>query len=123
MFSKIAVTAAELLQSGNLNPYEAWEKSLVKHKKDYTKDCPKNTFLGLCQEGYIKNVRKGRYTKASKNLDYAKEGVRILKTTDKRYEKHGLLWKDIRSNLSLEPNPGDGQAPVILGLWEAGYIK
>ena len=38
------------------------------------KGCPKNAFLGLCEEGLVVDIEKGYYTERStshKNKDYA----------------------------------------------------
>lgn len=65
------------------------------------KGCPKDTFLGLCQCGLIKNVPKGNYTRSKKNLSYALEGVRILKLHPNKFTSSNELWSEISKNLNL----------------------
>jgi hypothetical protein len=43
------------------------------------KGCPKGTFLGLCEEGLVKGIPKGNYTKSVKNKKYAIKAVTVLK--------------------------------------------
>ena len=36
-------------------------------KSSQEKGCPKSAFLGLCEEGFIKEISKGKYTSSVKN--------------------------------------------------------
>lgn len=53
------------------------------------KPCPKNAFLGLCEEGLVKGVPRGEYTKSEKNKKYA------LKAFEKLQEDP-LIKNDIK---------------------------
>ncbi|WP_434751377.1 DUF6979 family protein [Paenibacillus amylolyticus] len=61
------------------------------------KGCPKNAFLGLCEEGLVHNIVSGRYTERSgsqKNKNYAVKAVRIwIEKLDLEVNKLGL-WKN-----------------------------
>jgi len=85
----VAIEAANLAANGKMNPKDAWEKACdvvwpdkTKNKSCREKPCPKNTFLGLCEDGMIKDIDKGEYyrAKADKlNKKYAIKAVKILR--------------------------------------------
>ena len=65
---------------------EIWSQSakeIFKTKSSQEKSCPKNAFLGLCEEGLVKGIKKGKYTKSVKNKNYALQAVEILKKCKK----------------------------------------
>lgn len=67
-YGKCAVKSVELNNSFP-SPMEAWEKVafvLFDSESSQEKGCPKNTFLGLCEEGLVKGISKGNYTKSVK---------------------------------------------------------
>ena len=79
-----AVKAAELLSSDykGESPNKAWDiatsELFGKGTSSQMKVCPKNAFLGLCEEGLIKGVTQGNYTNSKKNKDYATRAVEYL---------------------------------------------
>jgi hypothetical protein len=59
-FGCVAVAAAKLCEN-NIDPRETWDtacKSFLLSENMQKKGCPKNTFLGLCSAGWIKNIPK-----------------------------------------------------------------
>ena len=92
-FGYTAVKAVELIQKGiSKSPKDAWEKAgyQILEKKVYVeKPCPKNAILGLCEEGLVKGVPRGEYTKSEKNKKYA------LKAFEKLQEDP-LIKNDIK---------------------------
>ncbi|WP_420865668.1 DUF6979 family protein [Dickeya oryzae] len=48
----------------------------------YKKSCPLSAFLGLCEDGYIKGIPKGKYTKSYKNKKYAVVAADIVLASD-----------------------------------------
>jgi hypothetical protein len=106
---------------GSLHPLELWEKAakeLFESKDSQEKGCPKNTFLGLCEEGLIKGIHKGDYTKSVKNKEYALKAVAILKQNTETTFSPKELW----DKLELGDKRHNSQMNVVLALWEHGLI-
>ena len=74
-YGEAALLAAELLESSD-DPVNAWKEATSKEffgkLAAQKKGCPRGAFLGLCQEGYVKGVNPGVYTRSRKNKDYAR---------------------------------------------------
>ena len=55
IYASSAITAAKLVGEKNLTPVDAWARAVVKKFPDsissQLKGCPKNAFLGLCDDG------------------------------------------------------------------------
>lgn len=65
-YSKAALEAVRLFTKDIAkNPRDAWEKSTTeifgKGTSSQKKGCPRGSFLGLCQEGLVKNIPSGQY--------------------------------------------------------------
>ena len=106
---------------GSLHPLELWEKAakeLFESKNSQEKSCPKNTFLGLCEEGLLKGIPKGSYTKSVKNKEYATRAVEILKQNTQTTFSPKELWE----KLELGDKRHNSQMNVVLALWEHGLI-
>jgi hypothetical protein len=82
------------------------------------KGCPKNTFLGLCEEGLVNGIPKGNYTKSVKNKEYALKAIAILKQNKETTFSPKELWE----KLELGDKRSNSQMDVILALWENGLI-
>lgn len=82
-YVKVALKAVEIIKRDKKNPVEAWEEAAKKvfpiGSTSIVKCCPKNAFLGLCEEGLIENVEAGSYTKSLLNKQYATKAVELLK--------------------------------------------
>jgi hypothetical protein len=83
------------------------------------KGCPKNTFLGLCEEGFVNGIPKGNYTKSIKNKEYALKAVTILKQNTHITFSPKELWE----KLELGDKRHNSQMDVVLALWEHGLIR
>lgn len=62
--------AKELIETKQLPSKEGWEAKarLVFTKNSFVeKGCPKDCFLGICEEGLIVGIPKGKYTNSKKN--------------------------------------------------------
>ena len=73
------------------------------------KGCRRDTFLGLCQEGRVKDIPAGAYTRSVLNRGYAVKAVEILATGSTLQPIE--LWASI--NLGKTHN---GQMDVVLTL-------
>ena len=100
---------------------EIWSRSakeVFKTKSSQEKSCPKSTFLSLCQEGLVKGIPKGNYTKSVKNKEYALKAVTILKQNTQATFSPKELW----GQLELGDKRSNSQMEVVLLLWENGLI-
>ncbi|MBI4833799.1 MAG: hypothetical protein HY811_03115 [Planctomycetes bacterium] len=122
-FGECAIKAVDLILSKSIrNPEEAWKVAATDiFKNEVTtqdKVCPKNAFLGLCEEGKIKGVTCGNYTASENNKSYAIKAVQLLQldTTLSRSQKE--LWARITNN-SVKQNQ---QMDVVIALWDKKLI-
>lgn len=108
---------------------EFWEKAVSKYtasRNSIKKGCPKGAFLGLCEEGLVKGIPAGSYTKnhgKQWNKMYALTAVKLLENSpDKIFDEMGL-WRQVLDNLHFEyKNPQD-QIKIVLILWNSLLIK
>jgi hypothetical protein len=99
--------------------WSRYAKEVFDTKSSQEKGCPKNTFLGLCEEGLVKGIPKGNYTKSVKNKEYAIRAVAILKQN-----KHTTFTpKELWDKLELGNKRSNSQMDVVLALWEHGLIN
>ena len=119
-YGKTALKAVGYCKKGYL-PVEAWDKAAIEifgNSTSAVKNCPKSAFLGLCEEGLVKNIPMGNYTLSEKNKDYALLAVAILKLNRNRRYTPIELWDKIRTK-TIRHN---SQMDVVLGLWENNLI-
>jgi hypothetical protein len=106
------------------NPIESW-KIAVKDfasESSKTKPCPKNTFLGLCEAGFVKGIKSGSYFKRKKpnlNKKYALKAVTILKQNKEIKFSPKELWE----KLELGNKRHNSQMDVVIALWDIGLIE
>ncbi len=123
-YKDAAVLAVQLLEKGEASdPLDAWKKSTKKTFPGSTdlqkKGCPKGAFLGLCNEGLIKDIAAGTYDRPSKNGTYAVDAVAILKKNRFLSTQPEMLWKKVAGNTKVQNN----QMDVVVGLWDAKLIS
>jgi hypothetical protein len=121
--NKYTLTALKAVQNfNNSNSItEIWTtsaKEVFETKSSQEKSCPKNTFLGLCEEGLVKGIPKGNYTKSVKNKGYAIRAIAILKHNKHITFSPKKLWE----KLELGDKRSNSQMDVVLALWENGLI-
>lgn len=101
---------------------EAWEYTAMKIFGDTPsakKGCPKGAFLGLCEEGYIKDVPKGNYTNSKKNKQYAIKAVQLLQLDPLLIYDKKKLWREV-TNDEVSHN---SQMDVVIVLWKNDLIE
>jgi hypothetical protein len=98
--------------------YSLVAKEVFPTKIAQEKGCPKNTFLGLCEIGFVKGIPKGNYTKSIKNKEYALKAAIILKQNTQTTFSPKELW----DKLELGDKRSNSQMDVVLALWEHGLI-
>ncbi len=127
MSNKYGLTAIKAVEIGG-HPKEAQQKAVEKHCKTiYTREkgCPKIAFLGLCEEGFVKKIKKGKYTRPYKgdqspNKKHAIEAYNLLK---EKPEYADLKPKELWGKLNLGTKSYNYQMDVVLGLWKANLFK
>lgn len=120
-FNKYGKTAV-LAISMKTNPVLAWERAvneIFETKSAKEKGCPKGTFLGLCEDGLVKEIPKGNYTNSIKNKGYALKAVSILKNNPNRSFTPRELWE----KLDLGDKRYNSQMDVVLALWHNNFIQ
>ncbi|WP_051263871.1 DUF6979 family protein [Tenacibaculum ovolyticum] len=119
-YVKTAIECVENFKDSNCIK-EIWGKHVKENfdtKSSQEKCCPKNAFLGLCEDGLVKGIPKGKYTKSIKNKEYALQAIDILKQNTQTT----FLPKELWEQLELGDKNHNSQMDVVLGLWEKGYI-
>ncbi|WP_139959578.1 DUF6979 family protein [Flavicella sediminum] len=115
-------TLSVLAIKTGVNPKEAWKLAAIDifdSKSSQDKGCPKNTYLGLCEEGLVKGIPKGNYTRSVKNKDYALKALKILKSNSSSTFSPKALWE----KLELGNKRHNSQMDVVIALWVNGLIK
>ena len=118
-YGEVAITVAK----ENGNPEDNW-KAEVKNafpnsESSQKKSCPKSAFLGLCEEGFIKGISKGKYTRSIDNKAYAVKAIDILKQNTQTTFSPKELWE----KLELGDKRHNSQMDVVLALWYEGLIE
>ena len=99
-YGTIAVCAAKKVREGNgLCPISAGNTSAEdifpeqKEKASREKSCPRNAFFGLAEEGLIRGIPPGNYTRSIDNKGYALEAVELLQTSPDLSDNPTQLWE------------------------------
>jgi hypothetical protein len=120
-YGEVAIIAAKA--KGNTK--ENWKTEVKKAFSDsissQKKSCPKSAFLGLCEEGLVKGIPEGKYTRSIDNKAYAVKAIDILRSNTKTTYTPKELWAKVKIELSIEI-PHNSQMDVVLALWENDYI-
>ena len=123
-YGDAAVHAARACQTQRaVDPVAAWEAAVQIHlrtEEGRKKSCPKSTFLGLCEEGLIKGVPVGNYTRSKDNKAYAIQAVRLLAKQPYLADDSHALWKAIMAGVTKKSN---SQMDVVIALWRDGLVQ
>jgi hypothetical protein len=120
-FGCVAVVAAKIC-ANKVDPREAWDEACKRFGLAQTmreKGCPKNTFLGLCTDGWVNDVPKGNYTTSIKNKAYGIDAVKWLIAHKESQKSTKILWEAIGSPCKTY----NQQMHVVIALWESGLIN
>lgn len=126
-YNQAAIKAVELMHKDLYHsPIEAWEIATAEVFGEGTwgakKGCPKNAFLGLCEEGYIKGISSGVYNlrKDSKNKRYVVKAASIIKEQPDLLNNKKELWNLVTEGNRISHNY---QLDVLEALWKREYIQ
>ncbi|MBL0669823.1 hypothetical protein JD504_03490 [Aeromonas hydrophila] len=123
-YGLVAINATQLCKDEALTPCKAWELAAKKQFSNVSaqiKSSPKSAFLGLCSEGLIRGIHKGRYSRSVRNRDYAVKAVRILQNERDVLPSSTALWNKVMATTEIKVLP-NSQMDVVLALWGAGLI-
>jgi hypothetical protein len=121
-FADAAIKAVKLyLEYTVTNPLEAWQKAidgLSNSANVRKKSCPKNTFLGLCSDGFIRGILPDDYN-APDNAEriYARKAVEILRDNLSLANFPRKLWVEIGNGGKCY----DSQMDRVCALWKGGW--
>ena len=124
IYNKYGLIAIQAAKDG-VNPERSWSNATIKIYKTISsqkKGCPKNAFLGLCEEGLVKGIKPGVYLKnsvANLNKQYALISVALLKTNPNLSRKE--LWIKVEEKLKINKSH-NSQMDVVLALWDKHLI-
>ena len=121
-YGELAKLAASRARQG-ANPVEAWkdaaEDVFPTKKASREKGCPKCAFLGLAEEGLIRGVQPGRYTRSRDNKHYALVAVAALRSDPELANDADRLWEIVMDGVTKKHNE---QMCVVSALWQNGDI-
>lgn len=126
-FGDVAVQAVNKILIEKMTPPMAWQSAVEStfqiNSTSIQKGCPRNAFLGLCEEGLVKGVEIEQYTRSDLNKAYAIKAVEILKEKEKEF-KTKELWIEVLKRLDSDVSKAhNSQMDVVIALWKAGMIR
>jgi len=105
------------------SPVEAWERATIgifgEGTSGQKKGCPRGTFLGLCEEGRVKGIARGKYTRSKKNKRYGIHAIDLLQESPSLANNISALWGKV---LKDEVRKHNSQMDVVVSLWKKGLI-
>lgn len=124
-YGDAAIAAVRSVQSGRTRtPQQAWDDAVqaifpgkIASQK---KGCPRGTFLGLCEDGFVRGIPPGNYSRSQLNKGYAIESVNLLRQNPNLARDSVKLWSTIQRG---EEKVENGQMDVVLSLWSIGAIN
>jgi hypothetical protein len=124
-YGQSAIDAVTFYQQAQAHtPREAWEHAVshtfATEKASREKGCPRDAFLGLCEEGLVAGIPAGNYTRSVKNKRYALQAVKYLRRNPSLANDPGRLWDLVMEG---EPKTPNQQMEVVTALWQKGLIK
>jgi len=130
-FGECAVLAANILRTTeDIGPTDAWamaaRRIFPNSMSSQKKVCPKKAFEGLCEGRKIKEIDEDKifHARASKNGDYAVEGLKILSFNPALASNPRQLLKQVLKNLNCdEGKAANGQMEVVIALFNEGVLE
>lgn len=121
-YGEAALMVARRDVSADINPVARWECAMERlyptSPTQRNKSCPRGAFLGLCEEGLVKGIAPGQYTKSKENKEYAVHAAALL-TEGAHKWSIGELWRAVSADPKKKHNQ---QLDVVLALWNNGLI-
>lgn len=124
VYGEIAQRAWKLATSEGIHPPDAWRKAVQERYSDPVEcrnamkhTCPKGAFLGLCEQGVVKNVVSGNYTRSLKSTAYVAVALELLRLDPSLAENKSKF----KAQVFRDRKPND-EIEVLLALWTKGLI-
>jgi hypothetical protein len=121
-YGEAALMAARQPASTGGTPEERWDNSMNKlyptSSAARNKACPRGAFLGLCEEGLVKGIPAGSYTKSRADKQYAVRAVTLLTEATQHWSRTSL-WRAVTNGAEMTEN---SQMDVVLALWNNDFI-
>jgi hypothetical protein len=129
-YGDTAVKATELLHSGHRSAEDAWRQAAEAvfsgAPESMRKTCPREAFLGLCQEGMLAGVAASscRRMEWRLNRSYAVAASHLLVAEpDLAHNGKARLWRRVMRKCGADPNKmHNSQLDVVLALLAKGWI-
>lgn len=125
VYGEVALRAWSLASAGGTSPPAAWKQALEERftepkqlQNAIRHTCPKGAFLGLCQHGLVKGVKKGWYTNSTSSSSFALMTVALLREAPSLAHDKPALKARVFGGRT--PN---GEVDVVLALWENGIVQ
>jgi hypothetical protein len=122
-YGMAAIKAVRMLNNEYIGDYpkKVWDIATAElfgeGSSSQNKGCPRSAFLGLCEEGLVKGVPRGQYTRSKKNKEYAIKAVNYLQKNPNIVISPESLWKMIGPE-----KQHNNQMDVVVGLWDMELI-
>lgn len=96
----------------------AWTRT-IRELNAYDEDCPRNTFIGLCEEGMVRGIPSGCYglRRDNKNKGYAVAAANLVLSGHEL--DHKTLWQKVTTG-TLQPHD---QVNIVIALYNAGVLR
>jgi len=121
-YGEAALIAARPGASAGIDPVARWQSAMEKlystSPAARNKGCPRGAFLGLCEEGLVKGIPAGSYTRSKDDKAFAVRAVALL-VEAKQSWSIGSLWHAVANDPGKIHNC---QMDVVLALWKNGLI-
>ena len=121
-YGEAALMATRQEVSANASPEARWQSAMEKlyptspiARKN---GCPRGAFLGLCEEGLVKGIPPGQYTKSKHNKAYAVRAAALLAEGTQSWSI-SALWHAVADDPEKSHN---SQMDVVMALWKNGLI-
>ena len=129
-YGETAVRAVGLLRSSRTSAEDAWRRAAAEVFPDSpearAKVCPRETFLGLVQQGLVNGAEPDRCTpaEANKNRTYALAAAQLLaRDPNLAAASKADLWRRVMKHVSADPEKQHNQQlDVVLTLRESGLV-
>ena len=121
-YGEAALIATRQGSSADVNPVARWESAMERlyptSPAARKKGCPRGAFLGLCEEGLVKGIPAGHYTKSKDNKAYAVRAAAWLTEGTQSWSR-STLWQAVTNDPEKTHN---SQMDIVLALWKNDLI-
>lgn len=131
-YGEVAIEATRHIQETGESPGNAWNKFAEEIFDNETssardKGCPRNAYLGLCEDGLVDGVPEGNYVEKRKgkkaNKSYAIQAVHMLRSNPSLENlRPKNLWDRVMEVMEDGPDNHNNQMDVVLALWHEDMI-